>query len=91
MSTRKYEIPSRPDPAPPVRASRMPQSANWAKDVQTFWPFTTYSSPSRSARVMSEGRSDPAAGSLKSWHHSASPRSIGAEVIVLLRRACPRP
>jgi hypothetical protein len=55
----------------------MPQSANWANDVQTFWPFTTYSSPSSSARVMSEGRSDPAAGSLKSWHHSASPRSIG--------------
>ena len=34
-----------------VRASRMPNCATCASVVQTFWPFTTYSSPSRTARV----------------------------------------
>jgi hypothetical protein len=36
-----------------VRAIRIPQSLCWAPDVQTFWPFTTKASPSRSARVLS--------------------------------------
>ncbi len=36
--------------------------------VQTFWPVTTHSSPSSSARVASEARSEPAPGSLNSWH-----------------------
>ena len=34
-----------------VRASRMPHCATCASVVHTFWPFTTYSSPSRVARV----------------------------------------
>ena len=36
----------------------------------------TYSSPSRSARVRSEARSDPASGSLKPWHHRSRPLTI---------------
>ena len=35
------------------------------------------SSPSRSARVASEARSEPAPGSLNSWHHTSSLRTIG--------------
>ena len=61
-----------------VRASRMPHSARWAADVHTFCPVTTHSSPSRSARVVMLARSEPASGSLNSWHHTSSPRSMGA-------------
>jgi hypothetical protein len=42
--------------------------------VHTFWPFTTHSSPSRTARVAAAARSEPASGSLKSWHITMSPR-----------------
>src|SRR5215471_15893220 len=58
-----------------VRASRMPSSLWCAPELQTFCPFTTHSSPSRTARVRKPARSDPAPGSLKSWHHTSSPRS----------------
>ena len=60
-----------------VRASTTPKSALWAQVVQTFWPVSTHSSPSRSARMASEARSEPAPGSLNSWHHSSSLRTIG--------------
>jgi hypothetical protein len=63
--------------APSVRASNMPQRARSGDEVHTFWPSTTHSSPSRSARVDRLARSDPAPGSLNSWHHISSPRSIG--------------
>ena len=43
-----------------------------ASDVHTFCPVTTHSSPSRSARVASPETSDPAPGSLKSWHQMSS-------------------
>ena len=33
----------------------------------------TYSSPSRTARVRSDARSEPAPGSLYSWHHTSCP------------------
>ncbi len=46
-----------------VRASMNIQSARWAPEVQIFWPLMTYSSPSRTARVCSDARSDPAPGS----------------------------
>ena len=59
-----------------VRASRMPHSARWAAEVHTFWPVTTHSSPSSTARVVMLARSEPASGSLKSWHHTSSPRSM---------------
>ena len=50
-----------------VRASRIARSAWCAPLVQIFWPVTTHSSPSRSARVRRLARSEPASGSLKSW------------------------
>ena len=60
-----------------VRARRMPQREYWAPDVQTFWPLTVHSSPSRTALVCRLARSEPAPGSLKSWHQISSPASIG--------------
>src|SRR5262249_41536320 len=60
-----------------VRASRMAKSASDPQVVHTFWPLTTHSSPSRTARVASDARSEPAPGSLKSWHHFSSLRTIG--------------
>ena len=59
-----------------VRAMRIPQSLCWAPDVHTFCPFTTKASPSRTARLLSAARSDPASGSENSWHHTSSPRSM---------------
>ena len=46
-----------------VRASMNIQSANCAPVVQIFWPLMTKSSPSRTARVCSEARSEPLPGS----------------------------
>ena len=43
----------------------------------TFWPLTIHSSPSRTARVASPARSEPAPGSEKSWHQISSPVNIG--------------
>ena len=40
--------------------------------VHTFWPLTTHSSPSRTARVARLATSEPAPGSLKSWHQISS-------------------
>jgi len=60
-----------------VRASSTAKSDRCAHVVHTFWPVTTHSSPSRSARVASDARSDPAPGSLNSWHHTSSLRTIG--------------
>ncbi len=60
-----------------VRASSTPKSDRWAHVVHTFWPVTRHSSPSRSALVASEARSLPAPGSLNSWHHTSSLRTMG--------------
>ena len=59
-----------------VRTSISQYSATWPKLVQIFWPLSTYSSPSRSARVRRLARSDPAFGSEKPWHQTCSPLSI---------------
>ena len=59
-----------------VRQMISPMSENWAPEVQTFCPFTTHSSPSRTARVCREARSDPEDGSLNSWQPTMSPRYI---------------
>nr|WP_312007921.1 hypothetical protein [Nocardioides alcanivorans] len=56
-----------------MRTSAWPHSANCAPEVQTFWPLSTQSSPSRTARVATAARSEPAAGSEKSWHASCDP------------------
>ena len=67
-----------------VRVMARPQSAKRAPDVHTFWPFRTHSSPSRTARVVSEARSEPAEGSLNSWQPSSSMRISGS----MNRRFC---
>ena len=60
-----------------VRARQIAQSAWRASDVHTFWPVISQPPSARSALVRSEARSDPASGSLKSWHQVISPRSVG--------------
>ena len=68
-----------------VRATRMPQCASCASDVHTFCPETTQSAPSsRTARVASEARSDPAPGSLNSWHQTSSPVHSGPQPALAL-------
>ena len=46
-------------------------------DVQTFWPLTRQPPSTFSARVRRPARSEPAPGSLKSWHQTRSPRRLG--------------
>ena len=59
-----------------VRTSSSHQSATCASVVQIFWPVMTQSSPSRTAVVRSDARSEPASGSEKPWHQMSSPRRI---------------
>ena len=59
-----------------VRASSIMRSARCAPDVQIFWPLMMKSSPSRTARVCSDARSEPAPGSLKPWHQNVSPERM---------------
>ena len=61
-----------------VRATSMHHFDSCASVVQTFWPVTTQSSPSRTARVFSEARSEPDSGSEKPWHQISSADRIGA-------------
>jgi hypothetical protein len=77
MSIAKYVMPSRFGAAGSVRASSIPISDWCAHVLHTFWPVTTHSSPSRTALVASDGRSEPAPGSLNSWHHRSVLRTIG--------------
>jgi hypothetical protein len=83
MSTMKQEMPSCFAASGFVRARQMPQSASFAIDVQTFWPFSSQPPSTRVARVLRDARSEPAPGSLKSWHHPISPRSVG-----MIHRSC---
>src|SRR5436190_21025740 len=46
--------------------------------VHTFWPVTTHSPPSLTARVLSDARSEPASGSEKPWHQISSAERIGS-------------
>ena len=55
-----------------VRARQIPQRANCAYDVHTFWPESSQPSSTRTARVASDARSEPASGSLNSWHQISS-------------------
>ena len=73
MSKAKYEMPWCLGTSTSVRASSMPRSAYWPPEVHTFWPLTIHSSPSLTARVCRPARSEPAWGSLKSWHHAFWP------------------
>ena len=73
MSTTKHDRPRNPWGASPVRASSSPRSAAGPSDVHTFWPDTTHDPSSRRrARVLTAPRSEPASGSLKSWHQIVS-------------------
>ena len=60
-----------------VRARQMAQSASCARDVQTFCPVSRQPPSTFSAVVRSAARSEPAPGSLNSWHQMSSPRSVG--------------
>ena len=60
-----------------MRTNVKHQSACWAPEVHTFWPFTTKSSPSRTAAVRSDARSLPASGSLMPSPKVSSPRRQG--------------
>ena len=55
------------------RTISIPRSASLASEVQTFCPLTIHSSPSSSARVLRPARSEPAPGSLNSWHQDRWP------------------
>ena len=55
-----------------VRTSVKIQSPYWPSVVHVFWPLTTQSSPSRTAVVRSEARSEPASGSEKPCDHQMS-------------------
>ncbi len=63
-----------------LRQMISPMSERWAPEVHTFWPLTIHWSPSRSALVWSEARSEPDEGSLNSWQPMMSPRYIGRRV-----------
>ena len=61
-----------------VRASSRPNVACWAFVVHTFWPESRQEPSSCClARVCTPARSEPAAGSEKSWHQTSSAVSIG--------------
>ena len=61
-----------------VRASSSPKEANWALVVHTFCPLRRQlPSSCWRARDCTAARSEPAAGSEKSWHHTSSPCSMG--------------
>ena len=55
-----------------------------APEFQIFWPLTTKSSPSRTARVRSDATSEPASGSHIPMLHADVPSRIGGEVGALL-------
>src|SRR3546814_1633194 len=81
MSTRKKVSPLCLGTPGSVRTTRMPQSVRCAQLDQTFCPLTIQSpdpSPARTALVRSPARSDPAAGSEKSWHQVMSPLSVAS-------------
>ena len=45
--------------------------------VHTFCPLTTHSSPSRTPFADNPAKSEPALGSLNSWHQISSPVNNG--------------
>uniref|UniRef100_A0A6J7Q1H5 Unannotated protein n=1 Tax=freshwater metagenome TaxID=449393 RepID=A0A6J7Q1H5_9ZZZZ len=60
-----------------VRVMARPHWEKRAPEVHTFWPLSTHSSPSLTAFVTTDARSDPAAGSLNNWQPYSSWRMIG--------------
>ena len=76
MSTSRQEMPACLGTSGSVRTSSSHQFARWPNVFHTFCPLTTNVSPSSTARVRSEARSDPALGSENPWHQMSSPRSM---------------
>src|ERR1043166_6238892 len=91
MSTRKTERPSvlrLPWSAGVVRRSRSIRSEWSAREVHTFWPFTTYLLlPRRSARVFSLVVSVPEVGSVTPHARGRAQRRAGAAVFLRDERA----
>ncbi len=52
-----------------VLAMQIPQAACLASEIQIFWPVIRQPPSTRSALVRNPARSEPAPGSLNSWHH----------------------
>ncbi|MCY1223653.1 hypothetical protein D9M72_357890 [compost metagenome] len=66
-STRKIDMPSDfflHSASGVVRASRIIRSECWTREIHTFWPFTTYLSPLRTAVVLILVVSVPVVGSV---------------------------
>ena len=55
-----------------VRTVAKPMPATCAPLVHTFWPLTSQPPSTRVAFVLMPAASDPASGSLKSWHQVTS-------------------
>ncbi len=64
VGTTKIEIPLCLGTSGSVRAASQMWVAKPAREVNTFWPLMTHSSPSRTALVCSEARSVPEPGSV---------------------------
>ena len=60
-----------------VRTVAKPIPATWAPLVHTFWPLTSHPPSTRVPRVLMPAASDPASGSLNSWHQITSCASAG--------------
>ena len=64
-----------------VRARQTPHCAQFARDVHTFCPVSFQPVAgllvrARTAFIRSEARSEPAPGSLNSWHQNSSPLNV---------------
>ena len=71
-----------------VRARQMPMSARAATEVHTFWPSSDQPPSTRVARVLRAARSEPAPGSLNSWHQMMlAAEGRGDEALGLLGRS----
>ena len=55
-----------------VRTVANPLPATWAPLVHTFWPLTSQPPSTRVALVLMPAASEPASGSLNSWHQMTS-------------------
>ncbi len=77
MATRKNVSPRCLGAPGSVRARQIAQSASRAREVHTFCPDSSQPPSARTALVRKEARSEPASGSLNSWHQVISPRSVG--------------
>ncbi len=60
-----------------VRTVASPKPASWAPEVQTFCPLISQPPSARMARVLTPAASEPASGSLNSWHQMTSWFSAG--------------